>query len=77
MSESSPNSDASGVADENLVRRLAARRPGALCQSGLVAVQRHLGTAEWDDPEVAVLRAQGVVVARIKAPDCRSDQNAK
>ena len=32
MSESSPSSDASGVADENLVRRLAARRPGALCQ---------------------------------------------
>ena len=34
MSESS---DASTVADENLVRRLATRRPGALCQSGLVA----------------------------------------
>ena len=30
MSESSASSDASGVADENLVRRLAARRPGAL-----------------------------------------------
>ena len=65
MSESSPSSDASGAADENLVRRLAARRLGALCQSGLAATQRHQCMAKGDDREVAVLRAQGLVVANL------------
>ena len=51
--------------------------------SGLVATQRHLGMAEGDDPEVAVLLAWGLVVAHLtraafpQAPDCRSDQNAR
>ena len=63
----SSSSEACGAADESHVRRTAAPRSGALCHSGLVAMQRHLGMAEGDVPEVAALCAQKLVVAHVTA----------